>query len=269
LPVPVKFENASISDHAVLVTAGAGGIGRTIAERFLSHGCAVHVCDIDQAAIDRFLADNPGASASRTDVSDVDQVAALFDDLSRRYGRLDVLINNAGIAGPTANFEDITPEDWDRTIAVNLSGQFYVTRFAVPMMKQAGSGTIVNISSSAALFGCPMRAPYTASKWAIIGLTKTLAMELGPWGIRVNAICPGSVEGERIARVIERDAKKRGITAQEIRNAYYRQTSLRRFVTADEVANMAVFLASELSSSISGQAMSVDGHTESLSNVMG
>jgi NAD(P)-dependent dehydrogenase (short-subunit alcohol dehydrogenase family) len=266
--MPVKFENASISDHVALVTAGASGIGRTIAERFLSHGCSVHVCDIDQAAIDRFLADNPKAGASRTDVSDVDQVGFLFDDISGRYGRLDILINNAGLAGPTANFEDVVPGEWDRTIAVNLSGQFYVTRLAVPMMKRAGSGTIVNISSSAALFGCPMRAPYTASKWAIIGLTKTLAMELGPWGIRVNAICPGSVEGERIERVIERDAKQRGKSTEEIRNAYHRQTSLRRFVTADEVANMAVFLASDLSSSISGQAMSVDGHTESLSTVM-
>jgi len=266
--MPVKFENASISNHVVLVTAGASGIGCTIAERFLSHGCSVHVCDIDQAAIDRFLEDNPEAGASRADVAEVDQVNALFEDITRRFGRLDILINNAGVAGPTANFEDISTDEWDRTIAVNLSGQFYVSRLAVPLMKKAGSGTIVNVSSSAALFGCPMRAPYTASKWALIGLTKTLAMELGPWGIRVNAICPGSVDGVRIERVIERDAKKRGKSTEEIRRAYHRQTSLRRFVTADEVANMAVFLSSDLSSSISGQAMSVDGHTESLSTVM-
>jgi NAD(P)-dependent dehydrogenase (short-subunit alcohol dehydrogenase family) len=265
--MPVKFENASITDQVVLITAGAAGIGRTIAERFLEHGCSVHVCDIDKAAIERFLSDNPGASASLADVSDVTQVSAMFADLAGLYGRLDILINNAGIAGPTANLEDITPEEWDRTIAVDLSGQFYVTRLAVPMMKQAGSGSIINISSTAALFGCPMRAPYSASKWAVIGLTKTLAMELGPWAIRVNAICPGSVDGERIERVIQRAAGQYGKTAQEIREAYQRQTSLRRFVSAGEVANMAVFLASDLCGSISGQAMSVDGHTESMSNV--
>jgi NAD(P)-dependent dehydrogenase (short-subunit alcohol dehydrogenase family) len=266
--MPVRFENTSVTDTTVLITAGAAGIGRTLSERFLSLGCSVHVCDIDPSAIERFLADNPQAGASLADVSDAAQVDAMFKDILERYGRLDVLINNAGIAGPTASFEDVSTEDWDRTIGVNLSGQFYVTRLAVPMMKKARSGVIINISSSAALFGCPLRAPYTASKWALIGVTKTLAMELGPWGIRVNAICPGSVEGERIEGVIRRDAIKRGSSPDEIRDAYHRQTSLRRFVTADEVANMAVFLASDLSSSISGQAMSVDGHTETLSNSM-
>jgi len=266
--MPVKFENASITDQVVLITAGAAGIGRVIAERFLSHGCSVHICDIDRAAIDDFLSDNPGASVSEADVADVAQVGAMFDELTERYGQLDILINNAGIGGPVANLEDITPEEWDRTLAVDLSGQFYVTRLAVPMMKSASSGSIINISSTAALFGCPMRAPYSASKWAVIGLTKTLAMELGPWGIRVNAICPGSVEGERIERVIRRAATQRNKTPEEIRDAYQRQTSLRRFISADEVANMAVFLASDLCGSISGQAMSVDGHTESMSNVL-
>ena len=266
--MPVKFENASITDQVVLITAGAAGIGRTIAEKFLSHGCSVHVCDIDKSAIDDFLSANPGASASLADVAEVGQVGAMFEDLSKIYGRLDILINNAGIGGPVANLEDISPEEWDRTIAVDLNGQFYVTRLAVPMMKKAGSGSIINISSTAALFGCPMRAPYSASKWAVIGLTKTLAMELGPWGIRVNAICPGSVEGERIERVIRSAARQRDKSPEEIREAYQRQTSLRRFISADEVANMAVFLASDLCGSISGQAMSVDGHTESMSNVM-
>jgi NAD(P)-dependent dehydrogenase (short-subunit alcohol dehydrogenase family) len=266
--MPVKFKKAPDSDQVVLVTAGAAGIGRNISEKFLSHGCSVHVCDINAGAIDEFLTANSRATASLADVSDPDQVEAMFSELSDRYDRLDILINNAGVAGPTANFEDITTEEWNHTIAVNLNGQFYVARLAVPVMKQAGSGSITNISSSAALFGCPMRGPYSASKWAVIGMTKTLAMELGPWGIRVNAICPGSVEGERIERVIERDARKRGKTPEEIRNAYHRQTSLRRFVTADDVASMAVFLASDLSGSISGQAMSVDGHTETLSTVM-
>jgi NAD(P)-dependent dehydrogenase (short-subunit alcohol dehydrogenase family) len=264
----IKYDSESFRDQIVLITAGAAGIGRSIAEQFLSNGCSVHICDIDQVAIDDFLADNPGASASVADVSDVGQVEGLFKDFSSRYGRLDVLVNNAGIPGPVVNLEEISTEDWDRTIAVDINGQFYVTRLAVPIMKQAVSGSIINISSSAGLFGCPKRAPYVASKWAIIGVTKTLAMELGPWGIRVNAICPGSVEGSRIERVIERDACNRDCSPEEIRRIYQCQISLRRFVTADEVANMAVFLASDMGGSISGQAIGVDGHTESLSNVM-
>ena len=264
----IKYDNESLSDQVVLITAGAAGIGRSIAEKFLSNGCSVHICDIDHVAIDDFLADNPSASASVADVSEVGQVEGLFKDISRRYGRLDILVNNAGIAGPTVNLEDITTEEWDRTIAININGQFYVTRLAVPIMKQAGSGSIINISSSAGLFGCPKRAPYVASKWAIIGITKTLAMELGPWGIRVNAICPGSVEGKRIERVIESDACNRDCSPEEIRKIYQCQISLRRFVTADEVANMTVFLASDMCGSISGQTIGVDGHTESLSSVM-
>jgi NAD(P)-dependent dehydrogenase (short-subunit alcohol dehydrogenase family) len=202
------------------------------------------------------------------DVSDVGQVQLLFKDFSSRFDQLDILVNNAGIAGPTADLEEIAPLDWDKTIAVNLNGQFYVTRLAIPIMKKNGSGSIINISSSAGLFGCPKRAPYVASKWAVIGITKTLAMELGPLRIRVNAICPGSVEGPRIEKVIENDACNRGCSPEEIRRIYACQMSLRRFVSADEIANMALFLASDMGAGISGQAIGVDGHTESLSNVM-
>jgi NAD(P)-dependent dehydrogenase (short-subunit alcohol dehydrogenase family) len=260
--------NSSLEGRVALVTAGAGGIGSTIARRFLDQGSSVHVCDIDRHALDTFLDQNPRASGSLADVSDPGGIDTMFQDLAKRYGRLDILVNNAGIAGPVARLEEISEQDWDRTVAVNLNGQFYVTRRAVPIMKAARSGSIINISSTAALFGCPMRGPYAASKWAIIGLTKTLAMELGPWGIRVNAICPGSVDGPRIEQVIEKDAAERGKRVDEVRKLYQSQTSLRRFVTADEVANMALFLASDACSAISGQAMSVDGHTESLSHIM-
>ena len=252
----------------VLVTAGANGIGRTIAETFLSHASRVHVCDIDASAIDDFLSANPGASASVTDVSDVAMVDSLFDDVEERYGALDVLVNNAGVAGPTLPLENIEPADWNRTIAINLNGHFYCARRAIPLLKESAAGSIIEISSSAGLFGCPGRASYAASKWALIGLTKSLAMELGPFGIRVNAICPGSVEGRRIEQVIERDARERGRTPDEIRSAYLRQTSMRGFIRAQEIANLALFLASGLGKSISGQAMAVDGHTESMSNVM-
>ncbi len=253
----------------VLVTAGAGGIGRSIAETFLAHDCRVHVCDINPAVINEFQNANPNASASASlaDVADLAMVDSLFDELEERYSHLDVLVNNAGISGPTVAVEAIEPDDWERTIAVNLNGQFYCARRAIPLLKKSTAGSIINISSSAGLLGCPNRAAYVASKWAVIGLTKTLAMELGPDGIRANVICPASVEGERIERVIAKDACERSMTSNQIRSAYARQTSLRRFVSAQDVANMALFLASDLGKSISGAVMSVDGHTESLSNI--
>jgi len=246
-----------------LITAGAGGIGRTIAESLLGEGYRVHVCDIDTDAIESFLRENPDATATLADIANTGQVDQVFAELADHYERLDVLVNNAGIAGPTAHVEDVEPGDWDHTIAVNLSGHFYCTRLAVPMLK-AGGGSIVNMASNAAFFGCPMRAPYTASKWALIGFTKTLAMELGPFGIRVNAICPSSVEGARIDAVIEREARRRGLSTEDVRNMYVRQSSMRSFVTAEDVANLTVFLASEKSAMISGQALGLDGHTESL-----
>jgi NAD(P)-dependent dehydrogenase (short-subunit alcohol dehydrogenase family) len=177
-----------------------------------------------------------------------------------------VLINNAGIAGPTGRVEDIAPADWDCTIAVDLHSHFYCTRRAVPLIRQAGGGSILMISSSAAFGGFPLRSPYAASKWALLGFMKTIAMELGPEGVRVNAILPGSIKGPRIDGVIERDAAARGMTPEQIRKVYERQVSLRQFVDADDVANTALFLASPEGRMISGQILGVDGHTESLSN---
>lgn len=255
--------------QVVLVTAGASGIGRCIAEAFLYHGCNVHVCDINEEALGDFLATNGSAVGTVADVSETGQVDALFQEIASRWGRLDILINNAGVAGPTAPVEAIEDDDWDRTIAIDLNGQFYITRRAVPMLKQSGGGSIVNIASNAAMFGCPLRSPYTAAKWAMIGLTKTWAMELGPDNIRVNALCPGSVKGERIDRVIERDASERNMSISAIREAYERQSSMRMFVEPQDVANMALFLSSSLGSAISGQAIGIDGHTEGLANWLG
>jgi NAD(P)-dependent dehydrogenase (short-subunit alcohol dehydrogenase family) len=258
-------DDANATTPVALITAGAAGIGRVMAEAFIAQGYRVHVCDSDQAAIDSLLQVNPDITTSRADVSDIDQVAQVFADLVEQQGRLDVLINNVGIAGPTAHVENIDPADWDRTIAVNLSGHFYSTRQAIPLLRQS-RGSITNIASNAAFTGCPGRAPYAASKWGIIGLTKTLAMELGPDGIRVNAICPASVDGDRLNGVIERDAQRRGQTVEAIRDVYLRQSSLRTFINADDVANLALFLASDPASKISGQAIGLDGHTETLAN---
>lgn len=257
--------NSKAPTPVALITAGAAGIGRVMAETFISRGYRAHVCDIDPAAIGSFLQANPDASATQADISNVTQVERVFDDLTKQYGRLDVLVNNAGIAGPTAHVEDIDPAEWDETIAVDLNSQFYCARMAIPLLK-ASRGSIISIASSVVFTGCPGRAPYTAAKWAVVGLTKTLAMELGPDGVRVNAICPGSVDGERLNAVIERDARKRGQSIDAIRDVYLRQSSLRTFVSPQDVANLALFLASDPGSKISGQAIGLDGHTESLAN---
>ena len=190
----------------------------------------------------------------------------VFADLKKHYGTLNTLINNAGIAGPTATVDNIDPADWDQCVAVDLSSAFYMTRRAVPLLKAAGGGSIVNVASTAGLFGVPMRSPYAASKWGLIGLTKTWAMELGPDNIRVNAVCPGCVSGPRIESVIDADAKKRGVSPDEIRNVYLRQSSMRSFVSPEEIADTILFLASNKASRISGQALAIDGHTETLAN---
>lgn len=259
---------ADSSRPVVLVTGGASGVGQAIAESFLKDGAAVHICDASPDNIAAFLHSNPSASATNCDVADATQVDRVFEELAAKHGQLTVLVNNAGMAGPTAAAEEIAVEDWDRCMDVNISGAFYFTRKAIPLLKQRNGGAIINISSTAGLMGCPNRSPYVASKWGLIGLTKSWAMELGPHNIRVNAICPTCVEGERIERVIDSDAKQRGRTSDEIRDVYQRQTSMRLFVTAEDVAKMVQFLVSPNAAKVSGQIISVDGHTETLANWM-
>jgi len=249
-----------------LVTAGAAGIGRAIVESFVAAGARVHICDIDDAQLEAARTALPGLGTTLADVADAAAVDRLFDDVAGTMGGLDILVNNAGIAGPTAPAEEITPEDWRRTIAVDLDGAFHCARRAIPLLKQAGGGAIVNIASTAGLFGFPNRSPYAAAKWGIIGLTRTLAMELGPFRIRVNAICPGSVDGPRMDRVIAADAAARGLDPAEVRKAYVSQVSLRTFVDAVDIANMALFVCSDAGAKISGQALAVDGHTETLTS---
>lgn len=254
----------SIKGQRVLITAGASGIGFALAKAFWENGAKVHVCDIRNDVLEICRKEFDGVSASQTDISDPAQVDTLFEDVEENLEGLDVLINNAGIAGPTAAVEDVTPEEWNRTMAVNINGQFYCARHAVPLLKKAGGGSIINLSSSAGIMGYPMRSPYAASKWAVIGLTKTLAMELGEFKIRVNAICPNAVVGPRMDAVIAAEAKAKGINEKEIYDNLVRGTSMRTFVTTDDVINMALFLCSESGCRISGQALSIDGHTETL-----
>jgi len=248
-----------------VVTAGAAGIGRAIAETLIAAGAKVYVCDVSAKALASFSEANPAAVTSQADVSNLAQVDRLFENVARAFGGLDLLVNNAGIAGPTGHVEEVEPADWDRTLAVNINGQFYCTRKAVPLLKQAGGGSIVNISSAAGKFGFPLRTPYAASKWAIIGFTQSLAIELGPSNIRVNAILPGVVEGERIDRVIEAKAASLDITEDEMRKRMLDNVSMKCMVSAQDIANMVLFLISPAGQRISGQPLSVDGHLTCLS----
>jgi NAD(P)-dependent dehydrogenase (short-subunit alcohol dehydrogenase family) len=248
----------------VLVTGGAWGIGWAIAVALQELGARVHLCDASSLQLEEALRQRPEMSGSVADVADARQVDVVFDDLRQSLGGLDVLVNNAGIAGPTAAVEDITADDWSRTLAVNITGQFLCARRAVPLLKAAGGGSIINMSSVAGRLGYPLRTPYAASKWAVIGFTESLAIELGPHDIRVNALLPGIVEGERMRRVIAARAEALGVSYDEMECRYLGQVSLRRMVTHADVAAMAVFLSSPAGRNISGQSLSVCGNVEVL-----
>jgi NAD(P)-dependent dehydrogenase (short-subunit alcohol dehydrogenase family) len=248
----------------VLVTAGAGGIGLEIARSFVREGAKVHICDVDDAALASLATSDPEVTWSRTDVANRTDVTRLFEEALHALGGMDVLVNNAGIAGPTARVDEVDPEDWDRTLQVNITGHFNCARLAVPHLRESDNASIINLSSAAGRFGFPLRSPYAASKWAVVGFTKTLAMELGPLGIRVNAILPGVVEGDRIRRVIGSKAQARGISYEEMEGEFLRHVSLRTAVTPQQIADQIVFLCSPRGRTISGQAISIDGDTQSL-----
>lgn len=239
----------------VLITAGASGIGRAMGAAYEAAGFDVWVTDLDAAA----LATCPqGWTCHQANAADEAQMAAVFAQI----GQIDVLCANAGIAGPTALVEEVALADWQACVSVNLEGAFLAAKYAAPLMKAAGAGAIVLTSSTAGIYGYPNRAPYAAAKWAIIGLMKTLAMELGPYGVRANAICPGAVEGPRMEGVLAREAAAKGMTRDQVYAGYAGGTSMRAFVEAADVADMAVFLGSDRARMVSGQVIAVDGHTE-------
>jgi NAD(P)-dependent dehydrogenase (short-subunit alcohol dehydrogenase family) len=249
----------------VLVTAGASGIGAAVAKAFHEAGARVHVCDIDQAAISNLKLEIPTITSSVADASIPRDVDLVFDDVAGMLGGLDVLVNNVGIAGPTAPVQEIDVKEWDRTVAVNLNSQFYFTRRALPMLRESTANPcIIAMSSVAGRLGYAYRTPYASTKWAIVGFMKSLAIELGPMGIRVNAILPGVVEGSRMNNVIAARAAATGVSVQQMRNEYIKKISLRRMVTMDDVAAMALFLGSRAARNVTGQAISVDGNLEYL-----
>jgi NAD(P)-dependent dehydrogenase (short-subunit alcohol dehydrogenase family) len=258
-PSAPRFLPVALAGQRVVVTAAAAGIGHTIAEAFLAAGARVAICDIDGEAIDRAAATLPGAIRERVDVGSAAATTGFVTAVERALGGIDVLINNAGIAGPTANVEDVTPEALDETLAVNVASQFAAARAAVPGMKSRRSGVILNLSSVAGRLAFAMRSPYAASKWAVVGLSRSLAAELGAFDIRVNAILPGHVRTERFDRVIRAKAAAKGIPVEEMREEYLSVVSLKRNVEMDDVANMALYLASPFGRNITGQAISVCG----------
>ena len=247
----------SLTGLRAMVTGGGAGIGRAITDCLLREGARVMVVDIDAATSPDVVAD----------VSTTAGVDRLFQSVRKGLGGLDLLVNNVGVAGPTAAVENMDPDEFDRCVQICLGSAFRCTRAAVPLLRESSreQRSIINISSTAGLFGYPLRSPYVAAKWGVIGMTKTWAMELGPEGIRVNAICPGSVGGPRMDGVIEREAATVGVPPSQVRTAYEDQVSMRSFIDATDIGEAIVFLASTAARFVNGQAFAVDGHTETLS----
>lgn len=248
----------------IVVTAGASGIGRAIAERFLSEGDRVAICDIDEGAVAEFATAWPEAMTAVADVTSETDMAAFLNAVEAGWGGADVVCANAGTGGPAGRIEDLDYGEWQRCVATSLHGSFLTCRWAARVMRAERAGLIVLTSSTAGIAGYPLRSPYAAAKWALVGLTKTLAMELGPAGVRVNAVCPGAVEGPRMDRVVAMEASARGVDEGEVRRIHAAGVSMKTWVTAADVAGTVHFLASDAASKVSGQVLAVDGHTETL-----
>lgn len=253
-----------MSPRRVLITAGASGIGLGLARRFADAGDRVAICDADADALEQVKTQFPDFITGQANVTDEAQMDAFLAEVEGQWGGVDVVCANAGTGGPAGRIEDLDYADWSACVGVNLFGAFLTCRWAARVMRAQGSGLIVLTSSTAGLFGYPLRSPYAAAKWGIVGLTKTLAMELGPAGVRVNCICPGAVEGDRMERVLANESAATGTPIEELRANYVACTSLKSWVSADDLADMVLFLASPAARKITGQVLAVDGHTESI-----
>jgi NAD(P)-dependent dehydrogenase (short-subunit alcohol dehydrogenase family) len=242
----------------VLITAGAAGIGREFARAFASTGAKVFVCDIDTKSLEALAKEIPGLVAKPCDMSKRAEIERMVPDAVAGLGGLDVLINNAGIAGMTLPVDQYPPDDWDKVVAVNLTAMFEVSRLAIPHLKKSEAGCIINMASIAGRFGFQNRSPYAATKWGVIGFTKTLAMELGEWGIRANAIAPGAVAGDRIVRVFQGRAQISGKSMEEVKADAFAAQSIKAMIDPRDIAQLAVFLASPAAKSISGQVLPID-----------
>jgi NAD(P)-dependent dehydrogenase (short-subunit alcohol dehydrogenase family) len=254
-----------LQNARVLVTAGANGIGLAIARAFLREGSSVFICDVDEKSLAERKWSDPALRSIVCDVADRSAVNRMFETAIPALGGLDCLINNAGIAGPTGRVEDINPEDWDRCINVCLTSQFNCARLAIPHLRKSINGSIINVSSLAGKHGFALRAPYAAAKWGVIGFTKTLAIELGSDRIRVNALLPGIVAGDRQRRVLEAKAQAKAMSFADIERVAFAATSIKEYVEPEQLADLCVFAASPRARTISGQSLSVCGDTQTLS----
>jgi NAD(P)-dependent dehydrogenase (short-subunit alcohol dehydrogenase family) len=251
-------------EQRVLVTGGASGIGREIVRAFVEAGAKVFTCDTDGKALDDLVKELPQVATAPCDVSNRQEVARLVEALAGAFGGLDVLVNNVGISGPTLPVESLDPDDWDKVVLVNLTGTFNVTRLCIPHLKKSRAGVIINMSSVAGRFGYPNRSAYSASKWGVVGFTKTLSMELGGYGIRANAILPGAVDGPRLQLVFEGRAKLTGQTPEEVKKGIMINQSIQSLVDPRDIAALAVFLASDSAKVISGQILPIDADIQRL-----
>ena len=253
----------SLKNKKIIISAGASGIGWAITKVCVAKGASVYLCDIDPKAINKVKKHpsyNKRIFVSETDASDETEVIDFFQLVKKKFKNLDGLINNVGIAGPTGTIEKLDSSEWENTLHVNVNSHFYFNKLAIPLLKKTRTASIINISSGAGIMGFPLRSPYAASKWAIVGMTKTLAMELGKYKIRVNAICPGTIKGDRMKRVIKDKAKFTKVSTKKIENEFVSMASMNSWVYEDDIGKMCAFLISDEAERISGQIIGVDGN---------
>ena len=254
----------SLNNKKIIISAGASGIGWATAKICLSRGAIVYICDIDAKSlkkVQKHPLNKKKLFAYECDASDEYEVSDFFNQVSKKTKKIDALINNVGVAGPTGSIEKLNSDDWERTLKINVISHFYFTKLAIPMLKKNKSGSIINISSGAGIMGFPLRSPYAASKWAIIGVTKTLAMELGKFKIRVNAICPGTIKGDRMVRVIKNKAKFLKVSKKKVEKEFVSMASMNCWIYEEDIGKMCSFLISSDGERVSGQTIPVDGNS--------
>lgn len=249
----------------VFISAGGSGIGRCIAEAFLNNDDEVFVCDINAQSLEQFQKDYPKLHIYACDLAEPEQIKLMFTEAIKKLGHLDVLVNNTGISGPTIAADELSFDDWNTVINLNLNSTFLITQLAIPLLKQSGAGVIINMSSIAGRLGYPYRLAYSTSKWGLIGFTKTLSMELGADNIRVNAILPGAVDGDRVQRVLQARADVAQSSLEKVTQNALKNQSLKYFVNPKHIADLCLFLASDSGRSISGQILPIDGDKQCLS----
>ena len=255
----------SLKDKKVVISAGASGIGWATTKVLLSRGACVFLCDINVKSlskVEKHSLKNKRLFIYECDASDEYQVSNFFDHIKKKTKTVDALINNVGISGPTGTLDTLESQDWEKTIQVDINSHFYFTKQAIPLIKKSKNGSIINISSTAGILGFPLRTPYAASKWAVVGITKSLAMELGKFNIRVNAVCPGTIKGDRMKRVIKEKAKFTKTSVNSVEKDFISMSSMKKWILEEDIGKMCAFLISTESSKVSGQIIAVDGHTE-------